>query len=98
MKFTITRDSNADAGYMITCVSFKLSNGLVKDVILIYNINSNSPASIAGMNREYIGYELIAVNDVFASSCDELKKLLDSTKKPNNTFTIDLRHISAKNV
>ena len=96
MKFTITRDTNADAGYMIGCISVKFTRNLVQEAIIILSVKHDSPASIAGMSDEYVGWEVIAVNDEIRNSSGELAELLNSTKKPNNTFTIELRRIFAK--
>ena len=96
MKFTITRDVNADAGYMISGISVKFTPNLVQEAIVIVSVSDDSPASIAGMSDEYVGWEVIAVNDKIMSSSGELAELLNSTKKPNNTFTIELRRIFAK--
>ena len=85
--FKITRDENAYAGYLISKITI-LDN---KPQLIISDIDEGGPAFKAGMRSHHITWEIISVNEVPCLNLEEMLEILESTKIPNCTYTIEIQ-------
>lgn len=87
--FTIKRDENANAGYSIACITI----GNSEELIVINSIDETGPAYKAGLRKLHIGWNIISVNDINTCKTEKILEILESTKKNNNKFTIEIQPI-----
>lgn len=88
LKFDITRDENADAGYTVADIIIEETH-----YFIIYDVKEEGPAFNAGLKKEHIGMAIVSVNGSKSSTIKETQQLLESTKKPNYTFTIEIQDL-----
>ena len=88
LKFKITRDENADAGYSIADIIIKETN-----YIVIADVEEGGPAFNAGLKKEHISWSIVSVNDINCSTTKQIQELIKSTKKPNYTFSIEIKDL-----
>ena len=85
--FNITRDENAYAGYSISKVTILDC----KPQLIISYVSEAGPAFKAGMRSHHTSWEIIYVNGVSCLNLEEMLEILESTKIPNCTFTIEIQ-------
>jgi predicted metalloprotease with PDZ domain len=88
LKFEITRDENADAGYTIADIIINETN-----YIVIADVKEGGPAFNAGLKKEHISWSIVSVNDINCSTTKQIQELIKSTKKPNYTFSIEIQDL-----
>lgn len=88
LKFEITRDENADAGYTIADIIVKETNYMV-----IADVKEGGPAFNAGLKKQHIAMCIVSVNDINCSTTKQIQELIKSTKKPNYTFSIEIQDL-----
>ena len=91
LKFEITRDENADAGYTIADIIINETNYKV-----IADVKEGGPAFNAGLKKEHISWCIVSVNDINCSTTKQIQELINSTKKPNYTFSIEIQDLKEK--
>lgn len=72
-----------------------LMQGIVLHLLLlvINSIDETRPAYKADLRKLHIGWNIISVNDINSCKTEKILEILESTKKNNNKFTIEIQPI-----
>ena len=93
--FELKWDSSENVGFRFGIIrNFHEDDEPVSSGMFLVEIQQGGPASNAGMTDNYLGYQIIAINNITVEGNAEiLERLLGLTKRPNNQFKLRLRHI-----
>ena len=93
VKFHITRDENADAGFMVAFI--KIGS---KERLFIGRVTPTGRARDAGMSAEHLGWQMVKINDEYIgrSPSVEAYRILQTTQSPNETFTLTLARVQCE--